>query len=120
MKKNLSFESVNDMEVEINIEMNEEVDTEYIDENDSEEDSGQPTSPLKAIRKHCMDCCGQQRAEVKMCPCTNCPLYPFRMGKNPFRKRTLTDEQRLQARDRLANARSKKKKKEMEMEMEED
>lgn len=43
-------------------------------------------SPLKAIRAKCLDCvCGSVN-EVKLCPCTDCSLYPFRFGKNPFRK----------------------------------
>ena len=43
-------------------------------------------SPLKAIRAKCLDCmCGQVQ-EVRLCPCTDCPLYPYRMGHNPNRK----------------------------------
>ena len=33
-----------------------------------------------AIRNKCIDCCGGVRAEVRKCPATNCPLWPFRMG----------------------------------------
>lgn len=45
-------------------------------------------TPVKAIRAKCLDCSFHQAKEVKLCPCTNCPLYPFRMGKNPnFMKR---------------------------------
>lgn len=44
------------------------------------------TSPLKAIRAYCLDCCGGQANEVKLCPAEDCPLYPFRFGKNPYRK----------------------------------
>lgn len=51
------------------------------------------TNPVKVIREKCLDCCCGQALEVKLCPCTNCPLYPFRMGKNPYRKKTkLTEE----------------------------
>ena len=43
-------------------------------------------SPLKAIRAKCLDCmCGQMQ-EVRLCPCEDCPLYPYRMGHNPNRK----------------------------------
>lgn len=42
-------------------------------------------SPLKAIRKKCLDCCLSSVKEVKLCPCDDCPLYPFRFGKNPNR-----------------------------------
>ena len=66
-------------------------------------------SPIKAIRAKCMDCCYDQREEVKLCPAKDCPLWPFRMGKNPNRSRNMTDEQRRAARDLLAKARAAKK-----------
>jgi hypothetical protein len=40
-------------------------------------------TPLKAIRKKCLDCCCFQPKEVKECPVTTCPLYAFRLGRNP-------------------------------------
>ena len=68
------------------------------------------TSPMKAIRAKCLDCCCDQREEVKLCPATTCPLYPFRLGKNPNRKaRILTDEQKKAAAERIAKARKAKK-----------
>lgn len=64
------------------------------------------TSPLKAIRAKCIDCCCGSYAEVRKCPCTNCELYAFRFGKNPYRKkRELTEEQIKQLNIRLAQAR---------------
>ena len=42
-------------------------------------------TPVKAIRKKCLDCCCGQVKEVKICPCLDCSLYPFRLGKNPNR-----------------------------------
>ena len=40
-------------------------------------------TPIKAIRAKCIDCsCGQLK-EVRECPITRCPLYPYRMGKRP-------------------------------------
>ena len=59
------------------------------------------TSPLKAIRQNCIECCGGSKHEVSLCPATGCPLHPFRFGKNPYSKRTLSDEQREAARVRL-------------------
>lgn len=50
------------------------------------------TTPLKAIRAKCLDCSCGSYTEVKECPITDCPLYPFRLGHNPNIK--LTDEQR--------------------------
>jgi hypothetical protein len=67
------------------------------------------TSPIKAIKAKCLDCCCGQREEVKLCPVTTCPLWQFRLGKNPNRSRTLTDEQKQAAKERLAKARAAKK-----------
>ena len=33
---------------------------------------------LSAIRKKCMDCCGNMRSEVQACRIKDCPLYPYR------------------------------------------
>lgn len=38
---------------------------------------------LKAIRLKCLDCSGFQQKEVSLCQVTNCPLWPFRLGKLP-------------------------------------
>lgn len=52
-------------------------------------------SPLKAIRAKCIECCCGSKSEVKLCTCNDCPLYPFRFGKSPYRKgRVLSDEQK--------------------------
>lgn len=45
------------------------------------------TSPMKAIRAKCMDCTDGQYTEIDECPITDCPLYAFRYGKNPYHKR---------------------------------
>ena len=66
-------------------------------------------SPIKAIRAKCLDCCCDQLSEVKLCPAVDCPLYPFRLGKNPNRSRNMTDEQRQAAKERLAKARAARK-----------
>ena len=42
--------------------------------------------PLKAIRLKCLECSNGQYNEVRLCPCTDCPLYTFRDGHNPNRK----------------------------------
>ena len=61
------------------------------------------TSPLKTIRCFCIECMGGQGREVKDCTAPNCPLYAFRMGKNPYRSRELTDEERQAIAERLRN-----------------
>jgi len=61
------------------------------------------TSVLKAVRKRCLDCCAYQRDEVKYCSCTNCALWPFRFGKNPYRKkREMSEEQRNAMKERMS------------------
>ncbi len=48
--------------------------------------AGHEPMPIgKVIRKKCLDCCNYQLAEVRKCVITDCPLWPYRMGKNPFR-----------------------------------
>lgn len=44
-------------------------------------------TPIKAIRLRCLDCSGFSSKEVNLCPVTGCPLYPYRLGKNPAIKR---------------------------------
>ena len=45
------------------------------------------STPLKAIRAHCRDCCGEQPSEVRKCVAIDCPLWPFRMGGNAFQRK---------------------------------
>lgn len=45
---------------------------------------GHPTSPIKAIRAKCLDCCGGSESEARKCTAINCPLWPLRMGKNVY------------------------------------
>lgn len=74
--------------------------------------NGKPksTSPLEAIKDFCMECCGYQRDEVKTCSAPMCPLYEFRLGKNPYRKtKDYTEEELEKMRERIANARANKK-----------
>lgn len=42
----------------------------------------------KVIRAKCTDCVCGQIAEIRKCTCAGCPLWPYRMGKNPFSTRT--------------------------------
>ena len=43
-------------------------------------------TPIKAIRKNCLECSGGSIKEVRQCAITDCPLFDFRLGKNPRRK----------------------------------
>ena len=34
-------------------------------------------TPIRAIRKKCLDCCCGQQAEVRSCMIKTCALYPY-------------------------------------------
>jgi hypothetical protein len=68
-----------------------------------------PESLLKIIRAFYIDHCGGDLSEVRKCTDTSNPLWPYRMGTNPFAKRELTDEQREARRASMATARAARK-----------
>lgn len=43
-------------------------------------------TPLKAIKKHCLECSGFEKKQVRDCVIQNCVLYIYRQGTNPNRK----------------------------------
>jgi len=45
---------------------------------------GHPEKVMKVIRAKCIDCCSGYESEVRKCVAYDCPLWPMRMGKNPF------------------------------------
>lgn len=57
-------------------------------------------TPIKAIRAKCIECC-ENANEVRFCPVQDCPLYPFRFGKNPNLSRELSEEQKADLVKRL-------------------
>lgn len=62
-------------------------------------------NPIKAIKRHCMECYGfEELAGITVCPSTLCALWPFRLGKDESRKRVvkvLTEEQKKAASERM-------------------
>lgn len=66
------------------------------------------TSPVRAIRHKCLDCVNGSSNEVSLCPAKKCPLWPFRFGKNPYRK-PVSEERRAQAAERMRILQAKKK-----------
>ena len=42
-------------------------------------------TPVKAIRAKCIDCRGGCLKQIRECEDIDCPLHPYRMGKNPNR-----------------------------------
>ena len=55
-------------------------------------------SATEAIYAKCLDCCCNDLTEVKNCPITKCPLYPWHT--KCVKHRDLTEEQRQAMRDR--------------------
>ncbi|SVD98284.1 uncharacterized protein METZ01_LOCUS451138 [marine metagenome] len=40
-------------------------------------------TPVKAMRKKCLDCCCGKVKEVRLCPAVECALWPYRFGRRP-------------------------------------
>lgn len=77
---------------------------EEVEESEEETESQEKgVSVLKAVKNHCLECSGYQREEVKECPRIHCNLYPFRFGKNPYRKkRQMSEEQKQAMKERMS------------------
>ena len=67
-------------------------------------------SPIKAIRAYCLGCCNGNSNAVRDCVISECELYPFRFGKNPYRhnSRTYSEEEKAAIGERLKKARQNK------------
>jgi hypothetical protein len=44
------------------------------------------TTPIKSIRRKCLDCQAGSRKAVRTCQQDECPLHPYRMGHDPKRQ----------------------------------
>ena len=71
---------------------------------------------LQVIKQNCQECCGSNldkprntMDEVKRCQAFSCPMWPYRLGKNPFVKRKLTEQQKKEAAERFAKVRDNRK-----------
>lgn len=49
-------------------------------------------TPMKAIRKKCLDCCNGQIKEIRLCPIKKCPLYGYRNGHRPKDEDSIVDD----------------------------
>jgi hypothetical protein len=67
-------------------------------------------SPLKAIRQFCAECQGMDRRnkkapfpfdDIRKCTDPMCPLFDFRLGKNPFVGRPMSEEQKKASAERF-------------------
>ena len=50
-------------------------------------------TPLRAIRKKCLECSGGDKQEVQDCVLVHCPLHVYRFGLDPHEPATLLKEQ---------------------------
>jgi hypothetical protein len=46
-------------------------------------DAAGHSTPLRAARKHCLECCDGSANEVRLCSAMSCALWPYRFGKRP-------------------------------------
>lgn len=82
---------------------------EIVEKTENEILNKKPNTPQKAIVDFCISCMGYHKSYVKECTALNCPLYDFRLGKNPYRKsREYTEEQREELKERARKARESK------------
>ncbi len=40
-------------------------------------------TPMRQIRKKCLECCCGNPVEVRLCDITSCPLHIYRFGHRP-------------------------------------
>ena len=73
------------------------------------EEKNKKMTPLSQIHNFCVGCMGDQPRLVKDCTTKSCPLWPYRTGHNTNSKRSMTEEQRQMAAERLKKAREAKK-----------
>ena len=43
-------------------------------------------TPIKSIRKYCLNICSYTPKEVRKCTLIDCPLYAYRMGTRPSKE----------------------------------
>lgn len=65
-------------------------------------------TPMKAIRRKCLDCSSDSPKGVGLCPVHACSLYPYRFGKRPGAKKREMSPARLEAIQKANEARLKR------------
>ena len=38
----------------------------------------------KGLRRQCLDMCAENAADARQCPVIDCPIWPYRMGRDPY------------------------------------
>ena len=52
-------------------------------------------SPLKAVRRKCIECAGGSADSAAKCKMYSCPLWDYRFGTNPYKKeRNISEDER--------------------------
>lgn len=74
---------------------------------------GHPESYPRAIRAFCKGCCGGVSIEIRKCTATGCPLWPLRMGRNPFDTRSRNTKPATTAIERVSNVKTSQHKSEL-------
>ena len=65
-------------------------------------EAGHKKRPLLAvIRADCLKCCPDGPSDVRKCEVTDCDLWPYRFGTNPFRTTKLSEAVRSERVQRL-------------------
>lgn len=59
------------------------------------ENSVKKLTPIKAIRKKCLDCCCGQAQEVRLCDVKTCALHAYRMGHRPKDDKSITVDEKI-------------------------
>lgn len=57
-------------------------------------------TPMRAIRLKCLDCSTGSAHEVSLCEVDDCPLWKYRMGKNPNARKP-TEKEREASKKRM-------------------
>jgi len=57
------------------------------------------SNPASGVRAFCIACMGGSPGEVRHCPSTNCPLWAFRLGKNPYFGKVLPPVEEIEVED---------------------
>lgn len=53
-------------------------------------------TPMKAIRKKCLECSCGSSTEVRECPVIKCPLWTYRSGHRPKTDILSTEEEEME------------------------
>ena len=53
---------------------------------------GERLTPMRAIRKKCLECMGGSSSEVKRCDADECWLWPYRLGRRNQARRLVEEE----------------------------